>query len=341
MAGDQNQGRDVAQQATGGTAGSAPVVEISCPSCDARYRVPAGAISVRGRRVQCASCGEIWRAMPEDVRPPPPPKAEPAAPSAASVSGAGAGAAVDAVGGAASGGGADGPMDSFAERLARMRAGDGSDDDAAAAASAGSGPGPDATTGPPVAEKTAEKRAEQMAEIRRMLDDLKGGGEDGARPDVSAMTAAAAATAPGAAPTRREAAAPAPVSRGEDYVDPLREKLLEPDTRAKKETTADGETQRAGLMRKHQKRSRRRRVVEKTRKSRGGFMTGLSLIVMVGALMTGTYLFRGQIAERLPGSGPALAQYAETVDAGLAQARGFLDLARERIEATLGEVLED
>ncbi|MEM9782961.1 MAG: hypothetical protein AAF899_10825 [Pseudomonadota bacterium] len=230
-------------------------------------------------------------------------------------------------------------MDSFAERLARMRSGDGASEAGGDAGDDSTASEPSAEAGPSQPEKTAEKRAEQMAEIRRMLDDLKGGGTTtGERPDTAEIAQAAAAAAPAA---KASPAAPAPAPKRDDYVDPLREKLLEPDAKAKRDLAPDGEAQRAGLMRKHQKRSRRRRVAEKSRRSRGGFYTGLSLIVLVGVLMSGTYVFRDRIAERLPGSGPALQQYAETVDAGLVVARGFLDRARTRIDEALGEVLEE
>lgn len=37
---------------------------IVCPHCATRYQLPPEALGPRGRRVQCASCGEAWRANP-------------------------------------------------------------------------------------------------------------------------------------------------------------------------------------------------------------------------------------------------------------------------------------
>ena len=39
-------------------------MELICPSCEARYRVPDGAIGSQGREVSCTNCGHGWRAEP-------------------------------------------------------------------------------------------------------------------------------------------------------------------------------------------------------------------------------------------------------------------------------------
>ena len=42
-------------------------MELTCPSCGARYRVPDGAIGERGRPVSCSNCGHGWRAVPPEA----------------------------------------------------------------------------------------------------------------------------------------------------------------------------------------------------------------------------------------------------------------------------------
>ncbi len=51
-------------------------VIIACPTCGTRYQVPYGALGAAGREVQCAQCGNSWRAKAD---PPPPPAPAPAA----------------------------------------------------------------------------------------------------------------------------------------------------------------------------------------------------------------------------------------------------------------------
>ncbi|MEO1468440.1 MAG: zinc-ribbon domain-containing protein [Pseudomonadota bacterium] len=350
-------------------------MEIQCPSCDARYRVPLTAIGPKGRRVQCANCGEVWRAMQDSARPveaAPPPTPAPAPAEAAPAAARPAAPA----GGAATG------ASSFSERLARVRGTD-PRDAPATAASAEDPPSAEAQpqfirrrpaaeegSGDPLrsalrgredetgaqdvepdegdaqgasapADGAVDKRNQQMAEIRRMLDDLKGSGDAGA---ATAAPVAAGAISPADRPGRQRAATPgepaAAAPARDDFYDPLREKLLDPDVKTKRDGP-DTETQRAGLMRKHQKRSRRRRVAEKTRRSRGGFYTGLSLMLMVGGLMSATYVYADRIAERLPGTRQALTEYVNTVDQGLAQVQGLVGHVRQRIDVVMEEMLAE
>ncbi|UTW58489.1 zinc-ribbon domain-containing protein [Kordiimonas sp. SCSIO 12603] len=56
---------------------------LVCPSCDAKFNIPAGAISGEGRKVRCARCQHSWHATSTDLRDPaptPPPAAVQAAP---------------------------------------------------------------------------------------------------------------------------------------------------------------------------------------------------------------------------------------------------------------------
>ncbi len=42
---------------------------ITCPTCEAVYRVDDGAIGPNGRNVQCDACGAQWRQAPAEPRP--------------------------------------------------------------------------------------------------------------------------------------------------------------------------------------------------------------------------------------------------------------------------------
>ena len=48
-------------------------VRLSCPTCDAVYEVPLGAIPEGGRDVQCSNCGTVW--FQRSGEPPAPPSA--------------------------------------------------------------------------------------------------------------------------------------------------------------------------------------------------------------------------------------------------------------------------
>ena len=54
---------------------------VTCPSCDAKYRVDAAALEARGGRAKCASCGHVWTVEDEALtlsEPVAPPAPEPA-----------------------------------------------------------------------------------------------------------------------------------------------------------------------------------------------------------------------------------------------------------------------
>jgi predicted Zn finger-like uncharacterized protein len=42
-------------------------MELACPSCGTRFRVPDGALGPRGRQLRCGACAHAWRGFPEDA----------------------------------------------------------------------------------------------------------------------------------------------------------------------------------------------------------------------------------------------------------------------------------
>lgn len=364
------------------TSGSVPpadnkLAEIQCPACDARYRVPVAALGDSGRRVQCASCGEVWHATATTA---PEPKQEPEATQADDDAAANAEAAaqgsgrqrrswrdhqadmqaaaeaeakaeeesaqVDAADAAPS-------SDSFAQRLAKIRGTPAAGSATPAAeptasaepSTAPADPDPALGTAPETAaaapEEPREKRDEQMAEIRRMLDDLKGDDSERGTGDLGISIASPPPTE--AVMKERDVAgiekmAPAPEAPAA-YADPLREKLLDADTKARR--NSDPDAARAGLMRRHQKRSRRRQQAAESRKSRSGFYTGLVLVGAVVAMLAGVYIFADKLGERMPEARGALAEYKQTIDGALAQGQAALGRVRERVDDVIEEVQDD
>lgn len=194
-----------------------------------------------------------------------------------------------------------------------------------------------------------DQRSAQMAEIRRMLDELKGPSqptpekdEDEGEKDETPPPAPVQDT-----PMRdaigigrlTPAAEPSPPPRKTDFHDPLRERLLDPETKARRSN--DPDAARTGLMRRHQKRSRRRQVAERQRRSRGGFYTGLTLAVLAVAMVAGVYVSADRLAERFPAAEPALRDYVRTIDQARETTRAFLDRALERIGLAIDEVAGD
>jgi predicted Zn finger-like uncharacterized protein len=51
---------------------------VTCPSCEAKYRVEQSALEVRRGRVKCASCAHVWTVAEAAPKPAPAPQAAPA-----------------------------------------------------------------------------------------------------------------------------------------------------------------------------------------------------------------------------------------------------------------------
>jgi len=110
------------------------MIEIVCPSCQARYQLPDDSIGAEGRKVSCSSCSHKWRAHADGAEPAPAqPSPEPAPEPAA------------------------GP-ESVAE---------------SAAMAAVAAPGNDTAAPSGVPPAATGDREDQMAAIRQMLSDLK------------------------------------------------------------------------------------------------------------------------------------------------------------------------
>lgn len=314
--------------------------EIVCPSCEAKYRVPDSAIGPEGRRVHCSKCGEIWLAHPVA-------RAAPAAPAhseaqrtiAAAPTEPGETVAADA-GPAAS---EAAPVEpAWRRAFSAERAA--SESAAGRVAPIAAPPAPDtaeADTEAAAGAPATGERETQMAEIRRMLDELqtpRHGGDSPApaSPGISGFTPAG--TPPPAAAPKRPA--PPPVS-DDPYVDPLREKLLQHDSRSKtgKPTEGHGNYDPTRLVKRHVRRNRRRMVAEEQRNSSGAFLTGITLTTMVAGAMMLIYAFHAEIAARVPGSGPAMDQYVAVIDGWRGVASEHYAALREKIDQIITDAM--
>ena len=259
------------------------MIEIVCPSCQARYQLPDGSIGAGGRKVSCSSCSHKWRAhaagagpaqsSPVAVAKPEPesePESEPEPESAAAAS-------------------ASGP-ESVAES-------------ASMAAVAASGAEAAAPSPPPPPPATGDRK-DQMAAIRQMLSDLKEGAD----------------AAPEAEPEARPApVAPTPTMRRRDEdedTDPLKSRIDGVDKlgRAKKGEVAKSGYDAAKLRRLHEKRAKKLQRSRERRNKSGAFLTGFTLVAMVTATMVGLYVLHPQIITASPRMAPAITEYVVTVD---------------------------
>lgn len=281
-------------------------MELICPSCEARYQLPDGAIGEKGRQVSCMNCGHGWHAYP---------------PLVLGTSQRAGGAAKD-VGipfGAASGGR---PVTS------------------APGAVVGAGPGTGAGSAEPavaerdvmssggVPERSTGSRTEQLAEIREMLaevqaeeqsglaaapradKDMAGGAADaGMSPRAPMPAEQERSSGPDNAGTTAAVAATTAKTMGADEeVDALRARLQQQADKTGKAKEVDVKA----LRRKHDRKERTRKR-EKAAGS-GAFLTGFMLVVMVMAVMIGLYVLHPAIISRLPGTEPALTEYVATID---------------------------
>lgn len=251
------------------------IMELICPSCEARYQVPDPSIGEKGRQVSCMSCGHSWHAFPPLVL-----GSSVAPPTTASPG--------IEYQGARPGRPAPNFVDVEPEEAPPPRA-----------------PEPTRLNDP--------SRSEQLAEIREMLAEVQSEERAAAAlvPDDDAYRSRPAAE-PAAAPVSEPLPQSQPPlghleDEGDDSTDPLRQRMAEHD-RESQRRRANVEK----LRRSHDRRARRSQRAQEA--GSGAFLTGFLLIVMVGAVMTALYVLHPQIIARMPGTEPMLNEYVATVD---------------------------
>lgn len=277
-------------------------MELICPSCEARYQLPDGAIGEKGRQVSCMSCGHGWHAYPPLVL-----NTSNRSSSRPSSVGIPFGAAAGGVPGAAP---AVGP------EAARV----------APSAPERPQPSPEdvvATSGG-MPEASSSSRTQQLAEIREMLAEVQA--EDQAhRPSpadepeqVSALragaTGAAAVASDGAGRLRDAALADANEpervleARAREPVDPLEERFHNKAKQTEKAKPVDVKS----IRRRHGRKERNRK--RENAPGTGAFLTGFLLVVILVAVLIGLYVLHPAIINRMPATADALNEYVATVD---------------------------
>ena len=272
------------------------MAEITCPNCGANYNVPEAALGKDGRQVSCANCGHTWHAMPP----------------------------------------APDPLILSQELQSTPRAAPPSPPQPAPQPT----PQPVRAAPPPVqpasaqdaAERIREDRAKQLAEIRQIVDEVQNTPDpvdtqlaEPPRPEPAPSPTAGLAAALGMArdksavqeavptpppvapsPPQPEPGPVAPVYSAPVERDPLREKI-EPKGKA-----PDTEKSRKSLMRKHNRRAKRK--ITRDKRGNGLFLTGFLLVVILVAILTAIYVLAPQITASAPGTTEAVNEYVARVD---------------------------
>ena len=308
------------------------MIDIVCPSCQARYRLPDGAIGENGRRVSCSACGHAWVAHPEPEEETltlgPEAAAEPARgsepPAAAADKGRDKYAAYDSderVSGTSPY--SDEEDRGMAAYEAFARSQDEDDEDA---------PKPSGRAARE--DELAGDRADQMAQIRSMLDDIKQSpqAESASRPEPVVEEEDEDEYEEPPTPARPSAVERSMREVEEEERDPLRAKL---DQYAKPGKTSDPRQTRKRMLQQHAKKVRRRKMQEK--RGTGTFMTGFLLVVLVVSVMAAVYLLAPLIIARFPDSEPAIRDYVATMD----QFRLWLGEQVGAAQATVERIISD
>ena len=255
------------------------MIEIVCPSCQARYQLPDGSIGPEGRKVSCSSCSHKWRAHAEGAT------SAQASPVAESGSAPESGPVAEPVA----------ELEPVAEPEPVAES---------ASMAAVAAPGNEAAAPSPPPPAATGDREDQMAAIRQMLTDLKDSADAAPEPEPEARPAPVAPT-----PTIRK-------RDEDDDIDPLKSRIDGVDKlgRAVKGQPADSGYDAAKLRRLHEKRAKKLQRSRERRKKSGAFLTGFTLVAMVTATFVGLYVLQPQIIAASPRMGPALTEYVVTVD---------------------------
>ena len=256
-------------------------MEIVCPACGAKYRLPDGAIGAAGRSVACSACGNRWHAIPEPVAEPGQPEPAPIRPEPTTIRTEPPATEAPAPGWPPE------PTDETEYKVF-----DDDNTDSARPETPASGERPGAWTG-------------QMAEIRQMLDEVQSSTPEETRP-ADAPTSERTQVLPDTDPFGR--------STDHEYVDPLREKLAQhtAGAAARPSRSRNRKDDRRSLMRQHNRKMRRRRARDAA--GTGAFMTGFLLLVIIAAAMIALYKLKDPIVTAQPQLTGAMETYVATVD---------------------------
>jgi len=282
-------------------------MELICPSCEARYQVPPGAIGEKGRQVSCMNCGHSWHAYPPLVL-----------------------GREDSVQSPSAGLNWQGP-DGVVRREPAAP-------DPAPAEAAETRQSPQLAAGIRTEPRRSDiSRSEQLAEIREMLAEVQS--EDRAAAALASDTDATEPERPSLRKRRREAeptlteeaAAAAAAARAAEATDepapaarPAPAEPADPDHELPADrfrAHAHRVQERARAARPADVRKLRRahdRKVSRQHRAKaagsGAFLTGLLLVAIIAAVMIALYVLHPQIIERMPGTEAALNEYVATID---------------------------
>lgn len=277
-------------------------MELICPSCEARYQLPDGAISEKGRQVSCMSCGHGWHAYPPLVL---------SESNRAGMASSPIGIPFGTPPGGAPAAGAKPPR-----QVAPSRPMPGQADKFETAAAE------------PQAAATSSSRTQQLAEIREMLAEVQA--EDHTAPTVQRDTPLQDDSLTGPAKPRAAALADAdrPASNapeetmGRDPIDPLEERAQNRPNKTEKAKPVDLKSIRRRHDRKERARQREKSMTN------GAFLTGFLLVVIIVAVLIGLYVLHPAIISKLPGTEQALNEYVATIDSFRVSIAETVDQAR-------------